>query len=272
MWSKVPQRNIFLIIFFVSENLSVEKGVKCYMWHLCRYLRKPGLECAPFTVPYGLFNCSRGLLSHGHKLLYLWKLFFSADWSQMINCSAPRYLKFLCCAQGDFYTWSWFDGNCNGAGNSIDQIKTKSSGTLILFPSSLLMNDCHLPGPEKMFISLQAGQNFPPAQRISLQFGMVSLTCFCIFSLPITKFPGKKLPVCRFVFLFVLVCLFVCSSGLAIFLTHSELSILWIKHDIIHCICRMIKIYPKKWSYQVVKLVVSTMENSFQTLLIQHSG
>ena len=31
------------------------------------------------------------------------------------------------------------------------------------------------PGLEKMFISLQAGQNFPPAGQISLQCKMVSL-------------------------------------------------------------------------------------------------
>ena len=46
-----------------------------------------------------------------------------------------------------------------------------------------------------MFISLQAGQNFPPAGQISLQCGMVSLMYFFIFSLQITKFPGKELHV-----------------------------------------------------------------------------
>ena len=50
-------------------------------------------------------------------------------------------------------------------------------------------------GLEKMFISLQAGQNFPPAGQISFQCGMVSLMYFFIFSLQITKFPGKELPV-----------------------------------------------------------------------------
>ena len=49
-------------------------------------------------------------------------------------------------------------------------------------------------GLEKMFISLQAGQNFPPAWQISLLCGMVSLMYFFIFSLHITKFPGKELP------------------------------------------------------------------------------
>ena len=46
-------------------------------------------------------------------------------------------------------------------------------------------------------ISLQAGQNFPPAGQISLQCGMVSRMYFLIFSLQITKFPGpgKELPV-----------------------------------------------------------------------------
>ena len=46
-----------------------------------------------------------------------------------------------------------------------------------------------------MFISLQAGQNFPPAGQISLQCGMVSLMYFFIFSLQITSFPGKDLPI-----------------------------------------------------------------------------
>ena len=46
-----------------------------------------------------------------------------------------------------------------------------------------------------MFISLQAGQNFPPAGQISFQCGMVSLMYFFIFSFQITKFPGKELPV-----------------------------------------------------------------------------
>ena len=49
-----------------------------------------------------------------------------------------------------------------------------------------------------MFISLQAGQNFPPAGQISLQCGMVSPMYFFIFSLQITKFPGKELPVLPF--------------------------------------------------------------------------
>ena len=51
-----------------------------------------------------------------------------------------------------------------------------------------------LAGLEKMFISLQAGQNFPSAGEISLQCGMVSLKYFFIFPLQITKFPGKELP------------------------------------------------------------------------------
>ena len=46
-----------------------------------------------------------------------------------------------------------------------------------------------------MFISLQAEQNFPPVGQISLQFGMVSIMYFLIFSLQITKFPGMELPV-----------------------------------------------------------------------------
>ena len=46
-----------------------------------------------------------------------------------------------------------------------------------------------------MFFSLQAGQNFPPAGQISLQCGMVSLMYFFIFSLQITRFPGKEFPV-----------------------------------------------------------------------------
>ena len=44
-----------------------------------------------------------------------------------------------------------------------------------------------------MFISLQAGQNFPPAGQISLQCGMVSRMYFFIF-FQITKFPSKELP------------------------------------------------------------------------------
>ena len=37
---------ILLIIFFVSEHLSsaTKKGAKCYMWHLCLYLRKLVIE------------------------------------------------------------------------------------------------------------------------------------------------------------------------------------------------------------------------------------
>ena len=50
-------------------------------------------------------------------------------------------------------------------------------------------------GLEKMFISLQAEQNFPPAGQISLQCGMVSIMYFVIFPLQITKFPGKGLPI-----------------------------------------------------------------------------
>ena len=46
-----------------------------------------------------------------------------------------------------------------------------------------------------MFISLQAGQNFPPAGQISLQCRMVSFMYFFIFFLQITKFPSKELPV-----------------------------------------------------------------------------
>ena len=46
-----------------------------------------------------------------------------------------------------------------------------------------------------MFISLLAGQNFPPAGQISLQCGMVTLMYFFTFPLQITKFPGKELPV-----------------------------------------------------------------------------
>ena len=53
-------------------------------------------------------------------------------------------------------------------------------------------------GQEKMFISLQAGQNFPPAGQISLQWGMGFLVYFFIFSLQITKFPGKSFPFCLF--------------------------------------------------------------------------
>ena len=43
--------------------------------------------------------------------------------------------------------------------------------------------------------SLQAGQNFPPAEQISLQCGVVSLMYFFIVCLQITKFPGKEFPV-----------------------------------------------------------------------------
>ena len=46
-----------------------------------------------------------------------------------------------------------------------------------------------------MFIFLQAEQNFPPVGQISLQCGRVSLMYFFIFSLHITKFPGKELPI-----------------------------------------------------------------------------
>ena len=56
-------------------------------------------------------------------------------------------------------------------------------------------SSCIITGLEKMFISLQAEQNFPPAGQISLQCGMVSLKYFFIFSLQITRFPGKELPV-----------------------------------------------------------------------------
>ena len=48
---------------------------------------------------------------------------------------------------------------------------------------------------KKMFISLQAGKKFPPAGQVSLRCGMVSLMYFFIFSLQITKFHGKELPV-----------------------------------------------------------------------------
>ena len=46
----MPQRYIFLIIFFVSEHLSsaTENDAKCHMWHLCRYLRKPAALCFIF--------------------------------------------------------------------------------------------------------------------------------------------------------------------------------------------------------------------------------
>ena len=39
--------------FFVSEHLiASEKEVKCLMWNLCRYLRKPGLLPINFVLPY----------------------------------------------------------------------------------------------------------------------------------------------------------------------------------------------------------------------------
>ena len=46
-----------------------------------------------------------------------------------------------------------------------------------------------------MYISLQAGRNFPPARRIFLQCGMVSLMHFSIYNLQIIKCPCKELPV-----------------------------------------------------------------------------
>ena len=45
---------------------------------------------------------------------------------------------------------------------------------------------------KKMFISLQAGQNFHPAGQISLQCEMVSVMYFFIFSLQIKRFSGKE--------------------------------------------------------------------------------
>ena len=66
---------------------------------------------------------------------------------------------------------------------------------LSMYHTTLKDVDTQSPGLEKLFISLQAGQNFPPAGQISLQCVMVSLMCFFIFSLQITKFPSKGLPV-----------------------------------------------------------------------------
>ena len=71
--------------------------------------------------------------------------------------------------------------------------------TQFIFISSFLKFDNNLlpltSGLEKVFFSLQAGQNFPPAGQISLKCRMVSLMYFFIFSLQITRFPGKELPV-----------------------------------------------------------------------------
>ena len=65
LWSEVPQRYIFLIIFFVSENLSsaTEKGVKCHLWHLCRsrgaghWPRKGVWGCAALKTPFSHLSC-----------------------------------------------------------------------------------------------------------------------------------------------------------------------------------------------------------------------
>ena len=51
-------------------------------------------------------------------------------------------------------------------------------------------------GLDKIFISLQAGQNFPPARQISLQCGDGFPYLFLYFFPSISqKFPGKELPV-----------------------------------------------------------------------------
>ena len=58
---EVPQRYIFLIIFFVSEHFSsaTEKGMKCHMRDLCRYLRKPSIQSnVSFPMPGSTIMCS----------------------------------------------------------------------------------------------------------------------------------------------------------------------------------------------------------------------
>ena len=75
------------------------------------------------------------------------------------------------------------EGNCYGW-----VIRVRNLGPSVKNPFGLSRGRL-----EKMFISLQAGQNFPPAGQISLQCGMVSCIYFFIFSLKITKFLGKEL-------------------------------------------------------------------------------
>ena len=57
---------------------------------------------------------------------------------------------------------------------------------------------CETSGLEKMFISLQAGQNFPPAGQISLQCGMISLMYFFIFPSNSQTFLARSFPFCLF--------------------------------------------------------------------------
>ena len=52
--------------------------------------------------------------------------------------------------------------------------------------------------PGKMFLSLQAGQNFSPAGQISLQCGMVSLMYFFVFPSKSQNFPARCFPFCLF--------------------------------------------------------------------------
>ena len=49
--------------------------------------------------------------------------------------------------------------------------------------------------PGKMFISLQAGQNFPQQGRFPSSVGWFPLCISLFFSLQITKIPGKEFPI-----------------------------------------------------------------------------
>ena len=53
---------------------------------------------------------------------------------------------------------------------------------------------------KKMFISLQAGQNFPLAGQISLRCGMVSIMFFFIFPSKSQNFMARRSPFCLFFF------------------------------------------------------------------------